>query len=211
MLQETVGFKKKIAVLASGGGSNLAALIEAVNRGDIQNAAIELIISNKKDAYALIRGKEANIPIFYLPRSMFKSNEDYDNQIIEKLNEYNIDLILLAGYLRIITKPFIKAFEKRILNIHPSLLPNFGGKGMYGMKVHQAVIDSKCSKSGCTVHLVTEEIDKGPILGQESVDIEFDDTPESLAAKVLVKEHLLYPRVVNEYVSKIDSKYIFKI
>jgi phosphoribosylglycinamide formyltransferase-1 len=197
---------KNIAVLASGNGSNLGALINAVNSGKIKNATIALVVSNQKDAYALTRAGNAEISAVYIQRSLFNSDEEYDLFLINKLNEYQIDLVLLAGYLRIITSPFLKAFENRILNIHPSLLPDFGGKGMYGMKVHQAVINSKSPKSGCTVHLVTKEIDGGPVLAQASVCVTSDDTPETLAAKVLEEEHKLYPKAVNEFIASIDSK-----
>jgi len=204
MSQEMDGYNcaaKNIAVLASGNGSNLDAIINAVNNGNIVNANIGLVISNKKEAYALTRAKDAQIPTVYIQRSLFNSDEEYDLHIINKLNEYQIDVVLLAGYLRIITSPFLKAFENRILNIHPSLLPAFGGKGMYGMKVHQSVIDSKFKKSGCTVHLVTEKIDGGQILAQACVCVTSEDTPESLAAKILKEEHKLYPQAVNEFIS----------
>lgn len=190
----------RLAVLASGSGTNLASLINAVDTGIIKGAEISLVISNKKDAYALIRAQEAGIPAFYAQRSLFASDEDYDLFIVSRLREYNIDIILLAGYLRIITKPLLQAFANRILNIHPSLLPEFGGKNMYGIKVHQAVIDSKVKNSGCSVHLVTEEIDGGPVLSQATIGILPDDTPESLAARILTEEHKLYPKTVNEFI-----------
>lgn len=200
MLQEMDGYNYKLAVLASGSGSNLASLINAVNSKSIANANIALVISNKKDAYALTIARNANIPAIYLQKSLFNSEEEYDLHLINKLKEHQIDIVLLAGYLRIITPPFLKAFKDRILNIHPSLLPDFGGKGMYGMKVHQAAINSKSKKSGCSVHLVTEEIDGGPVLAQAIVSIEPDDTPEILAAKVLKEEHKLYPKAVNKFI-----------
>ena len=208
MLQKMDGSKKmslksqaSLAVLASGKGSNLSALINAINSGNIANANIALVISNKKDSYALTIAREAKIPAVSIERSLFNSDEEYDLFLLEKLKEFNIDVVLFAGYLRIITPPFLKAYENRILNIHPSLLPDFGGKGMYGMKVHQAVISSNSEKSGCTVHLVTEEIDGGPVLAQACVSIKSDDTAESLAAKVLKEEHKLYPKAVNEFIS----------
>lgn len=197
-----VGYKR-IAILASGNGSNLASLINAINSGKIANANIALVISNKKDAQALTRAREAKIPAFYIARNLFNSDEEYDFFLLNKLNEYKIDVVLLAGFLRILTPPFLKAFENRILNIHPSLLPEFGGKGMYGIKVHQAVINSKAEKSGCTVHLVTEKIDGGLILAQATVSIEPNDTAELLSAKVLAEEHKLYPQAVNNFISTI--------
>lgn len=214
MLQEMDGYnsqpKKNIAVLASGNGSNLSAIIDAVNLGTIKNANISLVVSNKKEAYALKRAKDAGISSIYVPRSQFCSDEDYDLYLISLLIEHRIELVVLAGYLKIITWPFLKAFKDRILNIHPSLLPDFGGRGMYGMKVHEAVIKSKSLKSGCTVHLVTEEIDGGTILAQEEVDISNEDTPETLAAKVLKKEHKLYPQAISNFVSSMshESRFI---
>jgi phosphoribosylglycinamide formyltransferase-1 len=193
----------KIAVLASGSGSNLAALINAINTGNIKNAKIELVISNKENAYALTRAKEANIPAIYIDKKLFNSDEEYDLYLVNKLNEFKIEVVLLAGYLRIITTPFLKAYKNKILNIHPSLLPDHGGKGMYGIKVHQAVLNSNAKKSGCTVHLVTEKVDGGPILAQTSVSVSPDDTPGSLASKVLEQEHKLYPQAVNNFISTI--------
>ncbi|OGI01113.1 MAG: phosphoribosylglycinamide formyltransferase [Candidatus Melainabacteria bacterium GWF2_32_7] len=195
--------RKNIAILASGNGSNLEALINAVNTEEITNANIALVVSNKNNAFALARAKDAKIPAFYAARDLFNSDEEYDLYLLNKLNEYSIDIVLLAGYLRIITPPFLKAFENRILNIHPSLLPAFGGKGMYGMKVHQAVINSNSKKSGCTVHLVTEKIDGGSILAQACVSVSPADTAEILAAKVLTEEHKLYPQAVNDFISTI--------
>jgi len=203
MLQEMDGSKNSVslAVLASGNGSNLKALIKAINCAEIKNANIALVISNKKDSKSLIIAKEADIPIFSPDRNLFNSDEEYDLCMLNKLKAFKIDVVILAGYLRIITAPFLKIYENRILNIHPSLLPDFGGKGMYGMKVHQAVINSKAKKSGCTAHLVTEEIDGGTILAQACVSITPYDTAEILAAKVLKEEHKLYPRVINEFIS----------
>jgi len=180
--------------MVSGGGSNLGSLIQAVNDGIINNAEICVVISSKKEAYALIRAEEAGIPAFYL---------DSDEHIIDKLKEFNIEVVLLAGYMRILTMPFLQAYKGRILNIHPSLLPEFGGKGMYGIRVHKEVIKTGRTESGCTVHVVTEEIDGGPILAQARVPVMPDDTPESLAARVLVREHVLYPRTVQTFVEKI--------
>jgi len=205
MLQKQAGYntnseKKNIAVLASGSGSNLASIINAVSTGIIENAMVALVISNKKEAYALTRAKEAGINTLYIQRSLFNSDEDYDIFLADSLKKHNIDVILTAGYLRIITKPLLEAYENKILNIHPSLLPDFGGKDMYGIKVHQAVISAKVQESGCTVHLVTEEIDGGPILAQAKVCVMSDDSPEILAARVLAEEHKLFPKAVNEFI-----------
>lgn len=202
MLRETDGFKTgiKIAVLASGNGSNLGALIEASNSSKINNAEIILVISDREQAYALTRAKEAGISALYFRRSLFNSDEDYDLNIIKSLREHNTDIVLLAGYMRIVTRPFLESYENRILNIHPSLLPEFGGRGMYGMNVHRAVIDAKKEQSGCSVHLVTEEIDGGRIVGQACVPVFPEDTPEILAARILKEEHKLYPTAVNRFI-----------
>lgn len=184
--------KKQLAVLASGSGSNLGALIQAVKDDIIKNAEIGLVISNKENAFALTRAQNAGIPNFCLKT---------DELILEKLNEFKIDVVLLAGYMKILTPPLLEVYKDRILNIHPSLLPAFGGKGMYGMRVHEAVIQAGVPVSGCTVHVVTEEIDAGPILGQSEVPVVEGDTPESLASKVLSQEHVLYPKTVQEFVA----------
>ena len=193
--------KKNIAVLASGGGSNLASIINAINDNMLTNVNIALVISDRENAYALTRATDAGIPAVYVKRSLYASDEEYDVFITETLKSYNTDIVVLAGYLRIITEPFLKAFENKILNIHPSLLPDFGGKGMYGMKVHQSVINSKAQKSGCTVHLVTKEVDGGPILDRAIVSVMPEDTPEILAAKVLKEEHKLYPKALSDFIS----------
>jgi len=189
----------KIAVFASGGGSNFKSLISSIDKtiGDIK-----LLVSNKKDAFALNIAKNSNIETIYVRRSEFSSDDEYDEFVVKKLEEKNIKLILLAGYLRILTPVILSRFESRIINIHPSFLPDFGGKGMYGMKVHEAVIASGVRKTGCTVHLVNEKIDAGRILAQTSVQISDNDTPQSLAAKVLAEEHKLFPKTVNKFLTE---------
>jgi formyltetrahydrofolate-dependent phosphoribosylglycinamide formyltransferase len=211
MLQAMAGLnnKKKLAVFASGGGSNLGALINAVNCGNLNNAEIKLVISDNQNANALQRAKDANIKAICVPRNMFCCDFDYDLYILSLLGDNGIDFVVLAGYLKILTPMLINAYKGKILNIHPSLLPNFGGKGMYGMNVHKAVIDSKSTNSGCTVHLVTEEIDAGKIIAQSSVEVISEDTPETLALKVLEEEHKLYPQAIKDFIdsySLIHSK-----
>lgn len=195
--------KANLAVLVSGNGSNLASLISAVNEGVLDNAQISLVISNKSSAYALKRAEEAKIPTITLKRSVFADDEEFDAEIVKKLKEYNIDLVLLAGYLRILTEPLLESYTNRILNIHPSLLPYFGGIGMYGMKVHEAVVKAKAEKSGCTVHIVNKDIDNGPILGKTQVPVWPDDTPKEVAERVLKEEHKLYPVTVRDYVNQL--------
>lgn len=195
--------KHNLAVFASGSGSNLQSLIEACRSEYIKNAQIRVVFSNKKDAYALKRGELAGIETFFLNRKDFTSDEDYDLNIVKKLKELEIDAILLAGYLMILSEPLLSAYEGRILNIHPSLLPEFGGKGMYGIKVHREVIKAGKLKSGCSVHLVDEEIDGGAVLAQREVDVLPEDTAETLFAKVLAEEHKLYPAAVRIFLESL--------
>jgi len=196
--------KARLAVLVSGRGSNLAALINSVNESIIDNAEISLVISDREDAYALKRAEQAGIPWYYLDNSEFVQEDDFDLYLIDKLADFSIDAILLAGYLKILTKPLLDTYKDRILNIHPSLLPNFGGMGMYGMHVHEAVIKAGVHESGCTVHLVDDKIDGGKILAQTIVPVLPNDSPKTLADRVLIEEHKLYPATVRKFVSTLD-------
>ncbi|NLY85535.1 MAG: phosphoribosylglycinamide formyltransferase [Tissierellia bacterium] len=188
----------RIGVLISGGGTNLQAIIDNIKNGNI-NGRIELIISNKKDAYGLIRGKKANIDTLYLDRKQFNSEEEYNLELIKKFKEKNVDLVVLAGYLRVLSKDFIEAFRGRIINIHPSLIPSFCGKGFYGEKVHKAVLDYGVKITGATVHFVDEGTDTGPIILQEAVEVEDTDTLETLKEKVLRVEHKILVQAVKLY------------
>lgn len=179
---------KKLAVLVSGSGTNLQAIIDAIKEGDLTNTEISMVISNKKEAYALVRAKNESIESFYLTN---KDDFNYENKLIEIISNYKVDLIVLAGYLRILSRKFIKTFPNKIINIHPALLPRFGGKGMYGEKVHKAVLESGAKESGCTVHFVTEEIDGGPIIAQKRVPVYEGDTVETLQKRILEDEHKL--------------------
>lgn len=182
---------KKVAVLVSGGGSNLQALIDATAAGGIP-ARIGLVISNKPGIYALERAAKAGVPGVIIP-TKDRTREEYSRQILERLQSEAIDLVCLAGFMRILSPVIPQAFPERILNIHPSLLPAFGGEGMYGLRVHQAVLESGTKFTGATVHLVTTETDQGPIVCQDIVKINEDDTPEILARRVLDVEHRIYP------------------
>ncbi|HSA07219.1 MAG TPA: phosphoribosylglycinamide formyltransferase [Candidatus Gastranaerophilales bacterium] len=193
--------KVKLAVLVSGSGTNLESLINAVNSGIIKDGQISLVISNKETAYALKRAENAGIPSFIIKRSSFDSNEDFDKYLLEKLIENKIEIVLLAGYMRILTKPLLDAYKDKILNIHPSLLPDFGGAGMYGIKAHEAVIKAGVTISGCSVHVVNEHIDGGPVIAQSRIKVMPEDTPQSLAKKVLIEEHKLYPATVQNFIS----------
>jgi phosphoribosylglycinamide formyltransferase-1 len=177
----------KLGVLISGQGTNLQAIIDAVNAGKL-NSDIKVVISNRKDAYGLERAKTNKIPAFYIP-SKNKSDEEYDDLVLKILEEHNVDLVVLAGYLKILTSKFIRRYENKIINIHPALLPAFGGKGYYGEHVHEAVLNAGCKVSGCTVHFVSEDIDGGPIIAQTAVKVLDTDTPKSLAERILPYEH----------------------
>lgn len=168
-----------IGVLISGGGTNLQAIIDETKAGRI-NGIVKLVISNKEDAYGLERARLSGIEAVY---------EIDENKIIEILKENNIDLIVLAGYLKIITPKFVDEFRNKIINIHPSLIPSFCGKGYYGEKVHQGVIDYGAKVTGATVHFVDEGADTGAIIMQETVNVEQDDDSKSLAKRVLEVEH----------------------
>ena len=168
-----------IGVLICGGGTNLQAIIDETKSGGI-NGTVKLVISNKEDAYGLERARLSKI------KAVYETDED---KIIELLKENNIDLIVLAGYLKIITPKFVDEFRNKIINIHPSLIPSFCGKGYYGEKVHQGVIDYGAKVTGATVHFVDEGADTGTIIMQEAVNVEQDDDAKSLAKRVLEVEH----------------------
>ena len=178
---------KNIGVLVSGRGTNLQALIDATERGDI-SGTITVVISNKKNAYALERARSHGIEAVHLPRKG-RTPEEYDEEIVKLLKNHKVEIVVLAGYMKILTPVVIRAYENHILNIHPSLLPSFGGVGFYGEKVHRAVLEYGCKFSGCTVHIVTEDVDSGPVVTQRCVPVLEDDTPETLASRVLEKEH----------------------
>nr|WP_295677562.1 phosphoribosylglycinamide formyltransferase [uncultured Intestinibacter sp.] len=175
-----------IGVLISGGGSNLQAIIDDCESKKI-NGNIKVVISNREDAFGLERAKKHNI------RSVFEKDED---EVIKILKAENIDLVVLAGYLKIISPKFVSEFENRIMNIHPALIPSFCGDGFYGEKVHQAVIDYGAKVSGATVHFVNEKADAGPIIMQDTVKVMDDDDAKTLAKRVLEVEHTILPRCV---------------
>jgi len=183
-----------IAVFVSGNGTNLQAVIDAVSRGVIK-AKIALVVSNNKDAYALTRAKNAGIETFILSHKGFSSREDYDKEVIKELKKKKIDLVVLAGFMRLLSPLFVKKYKNKILNIHPSLLPQF--KGTHGIK---DAFRSGAKKTGVTVHFVDEELDHGAIVLQEAVKIEEKDTPESLEEKIHKVEHKLYPEAVRLFV-----------
>lgn len=187
----------KIGVLISGGGTNLQSLIDIIKKGYIKGS-IKLIISNKEDAYGLERGREADIESIFINPALY-NREDYDKKLIEEFKKRDVDLIVLAGYLRILSKDFITEYREKIINIHPSLIPSFCGKNYYGQRVHRAVLEYGCKITGATVHFVDENADTGPIILQEPVRVYDDDTIESLQKRVLEAEHKIFPEAVRLY------------
>ena len=186
---------KRIGVLVSGGGSNLQAIIDSIDNGSLE-AEIAVVISNKPGVFALDRASRHEIPGLVIDHRGFTANHEFTAAILKVLLEYRVDLVCLAGFLRILDRILTDAYPNRILNIHPALLPAFGGKGMYGHHVHEAVIASGTKYSGATVHLVTPDTDVGPIIRQGIVAIDDTDTPETLAEKVLKIEHRIYPEAI---------------
>jgi phosphoribosylglycinamide formyltransferase-1 len=190
----------RIAVFASGNGTNLQALIDACTNGEI-NGKVVAVISNQRYALSLTRAKDSGIETLVFESDKFSTRTALARAMTEALQQHDIQLICLAGFMIKIEGSLLRAFPNRIINIHPALLPAFGGKGMYGRKVHEAVLASKEKTSGATVHLVDELYDHGPILAQSSVPVEPDDTPDSLAARIHPVEHKLYVQVVRDICS----------
>ncbi len=190
--------KVKIGVLISGGGTNLQALIDEVEKGNV-NGEISLVISDKKGAYGLERAEKHGIKTIALDRREFKNKAEFMKSLMDILSKESIELIVLAGFLTILSEEFIEKYRSRIINIHPSLIPAFCGEGYYGEKVHNAVLEYGAKISGATVHFVDEGADTGPVILQESVPVLENDTVESLAARVLKVEHKLLPKAVGLY------------
>lgn len=191
--------KAKIAVLVSGGGTNLQALIDAQNNGIIVSGQIDLVISNKEGAFALTRAKNANIKTYTVLKKNLGSQENFENEIIRILDENEIDVIVLAGFMSILSEKFTSRYEKRILNVHPSLIPSFCGEGFYGLKVHEAALNYGVKVSGATVHYVTGVVDGGKIIKQKAVYIKEDDTPETLQKRIMEEaEWKILPEAIEE-------------
>jgi len=193
----------KIVVFVSGNGTNLQAIIDAISRGQI-GAEAALVVCNNENAYALKRAEKAGVETFVLNHKGFKSREDYDKVIIEELEKKNIELVVLAGFMRLLSSHFVRKYRNRIINIHPSLLPAF--KGTHGIK---DAFESGARVTGVTVHFVDEELDHGPIILQEEVKIDANDTLESLEDKIHKVEHRLYPKAIKLFVEgklKINNK-----
>ena len=189
----------KIAVLVSGGGTNLQALIDAQKQGIITSGKIEVVISSKPDAYAIERAEKAGIPAAVASRRELGSREAFEGRIKDILKEYEIDVIVLAGFMSILSEDFVKAYPKRILNVHPSLIPSFCGEGFYGLRVHEAALEYGVKVTGATVHYVNEIADGGEIIMQKAVAIREGDTPEKLQKRVMrLAEWKILPRATEK-------------
>ena len=189
---------KKIAVFVSGGGSNFKAIHHQIIQGNILGKIV-MVFSNNPNCGAIKFAEENSIPIFIINAARYPNAHTRDEFLLETCLKAEIDLICLAGFMKMLPQNIVKQYEYRILNIHPGLLPEFGGKGFYGMRVHEAVINTGKRESGATVHFVDEIYDHGPIILQKKVEVMETDTPESLAARVLKLEHELFPEVVKAF------------
>ena len=188
----------RIAVLVSGGGTNLQALIDAQSRGELKNGRIAAVLSSRPDAYALERAARAGIPGYVVARKDFASNREMTVALVDKLRELNIGLVVLAGFLHILTGEMVAAFPNAILNVHPALIPSFCGAGYYGLHVHEATLAYGVKLTGATVHFVNEEPDGGPIVLQRAVEILEGDTPEVLQRRVMEQaEWHILPQAVS--------------
>ena len=199
--------RARIAVLVSGGGTNLGAMIEAEREGIIRSGEIALVISNNPNAYALERAKAAGIPTAVAVKRELGSAEAFEAKIKALLSEYSIDLIVLAGFMSILSESFTKDYPRRIINVHPALIPAFSGKGYYGLHVHEAVLEYGCKVSGATVHFVNEIPDGGEIILQKAVRVLKSDTPETLQKRIMKEaEWKLLPRAVEMVSGEIIAK-----
>ena len=193
----------RIGVLVSGGGTNLQAIIDAVNEGRITNTEIAVVISNKKDAFALERAKNNGIEAVCVSKKDYDSVEDFNDALLDAIDSYNLDLIVLAGFLVVLPEKLVKKYENKIINIHPSLIPSFCGDGFYGLKVHEAALARGVKVTGATVHYVDEGTDTGPIIMQKPVMVQEGDTPEVLQKRVMEEaEWVILPEVINMLANK---------
>jgi len=188
----------KIGVFISGSGTNLQSLIDSTKSGEI-NGEIAVVISDKEYAYGLERARANGIDAVFVDAKRYENRTAFNDEIVSLLKKHGIDLVVLAGYLKILSPEFISEYRNKIINIHPSLIPSFCGKGYYGLRVHEAVIEYGAKITGATVHFVDEEADPGPIILQEAVEVYWDDTPEVLQQRVLKIEHRLLPAAVKYY------------
>ena len=201
----------KVAVLVSGGGTNLQAILDAIDNGTITNAKVEVVISNNKNAYALERAKNHGIEALCISPKDYGTRDAFNKAFLEKLDDCQPDLIVLAGFSVVIPKQMIEKYRNRIINIHPSLIPSFCGTGYYGLKVHEGVLSRGVKVTGATVHFVDEGTDTGPIILQKAVEVEQDDTPEILQRRVMEQaEWIIMPKAIdliaNGKVSVVDGR-----
>lgn len=191
--------KAKIAVLVSGGGTNLQAIIDAQNSGIIKSGEVSLVISNNHDAFALERAKKAGIETIIVSKKECSDNSEFEQKIIDALDSHEIDIIVLAGFMCILSENFTSRYDKRILNVHPSLIPSFCGEGFYGLRVHEAALNKGVKVTGATVHFVNEIPDGGEIIAQKAVEVLPCDTPESLQKRVMQEaEWIILPLAVEK-------------
>lgn len=188
----------KIGVLVSGGGTNLQAIMDAIENGAIENTKISVVISNNKNARALERAKSKGVPSLCISPKDYGSREEFNRAFLEKLDSYQVDLVVLAGFLVVLPEEMTKRYENRIINIHPSLIPSFCGKGFYGLKVHEAALERGVRVTGATVHFVDAGTDTGPIILQRAVEVKDGDTPEILQRRVMEEaEWKILPKAID--------------
>ena len=189
---------KRIAVLVSGGGTNLQALIDAQQRGEIIGGEIAAVIASNHEAYALERAQKADIPTYVVARKAYSSSQAMTQALVERLQSLDIDLVVLAGFMVILTSEMVQAYPNAILNVHPAVIPSFAGPGCYGLHVHEKALEYGVKLSGATVHFVSEECDGGPIVSQKAVEVLPDDTPETLQRRIMEQcEWKLLPQAVS--------------
>lgn len=205
----------KIAVCVSGGGTNLQAIMDAIDNGTITNAEISVVISNNKNAYALERAKNKNIPAICISPKDYVDRATFNEDFLKQLDSYQVDLVVLAGFLVVIPQEMIAKYRNRIINIHPSLIPSFCGTGYYGLKVHEGVLSRGVKVTGATCHFVDEGTDTGPIILQKAVEVKDTDTPEVLQRRVMEQaEWIIMPKAIdliaNGRVKVVDNKVIIQ-
>ena len=205
----------KLAVCVSGGGTNLQAIIDAIDNGTITNAKIEVVIANNANAYALERAKKHGIEGICISPKDYENREAFNTAFLDKLNSYQVDLVVLAGFLVVIPPQMIAEYRNRIINIHPSLIPSFCGTGYYGLRVHEGVLARGVKVTGATCHFVDEGTDTGPIILQKAVEVEQGDTPEILQRRVMEKaEWIIMPKAIdliaNGKVSVVDGRVVIE-
>ncbi|HOA55469.1 MAG: phosphoribosylglycinamide formyltransferase [Acetivibrionales bacterium] len=193
----------KLGIMVSGGGTNLQAIIDKIDSGYLEGCSIATVVSSRQGAYALERAKKHNIPAVCISKKCFASVEEYDKALIEHFKSYDVDLVVLAGFLSMLGKTFVDTYRNRIINVHPSLIPSFCGKGYYGITPHQKALEYGVKVTGATVHFVDFEYDSGPIILQKAIEVMDDDTPESLQLRVMQQaEWELLPEAIKLFKEK---------